>query len=262
MNPPAPQLAGDWQARWRELVQCMVRVRTGRGEQQLLESLAHPAEPTVVAFVNAHAMNSAAASRSFFEALASADILLRDGIGMAILLRLLNQVPGRNLNGTDLIPKLLKLYAGRSIALFGTQEPYLRAARQRVMYKLAPGSRCLTTHGFSKIEDYIQLAATHKPSVIVLGMGMPRQEEIARVLRAAVGYPCLIVCGGAIIDFIGGRTSRAPGWMRRARLGWLYRLAREPKRLFRRYVIGNPLFLARAMSFAAAAARQGQDAAT
>jgi N-acetylglucosaminyldiphosphoundecaprenol N-acetyl-beta-D-mannosaminyltransferase len=147
MNPH-PHAAGHWQSRWRELVQSVVRVRTGRGEQQLLESLANPAEPTVVAFVNAHAMNSAAVSREFFEALLSADILLRDGIGMAILLRLLQQVPGRNLNGTDLIPKILKLYAGRSIALFGTQEPYLRRARQRVMNQLAPGSGCMTTHGF------------------------------------------------------------------------------------------------------------------
>jgi exopolysaccharide biosynthesis WecB/TagA/CpsF family protein len=259
---PHPHTAGDWQSRWRELVQSVVRVRTGRGEQQLLESLAHPAEPTVVAFVNAHAMNSAAVSRNFFEALLSADILLRDGIGMAILLRLLHQVPGRNLNGTDLIPQILKLYAGRPIALFGTQEPYLRRARHRVMNKLAPGSCCMTTHGFCEVEDYIRLAATHKPSLIVLGMGMPRQEEVARVLRAAVGYPCLIVCGGAIIDFIGGRTSRAPAWIRTARLEWLYRLALEPKRLFRRYVIGNPLFLVRAVSFAATSIRQGEGAAT
>ncbi|HUR90135.1 MAG TPA: glycosyltransferase, partial [Ramlibacter sp.] len=108
----------EWQPRWRELVQGVVRVHTERGEQQLLESIANPAEPTVLAFVNAHAMNSAASSKKFFDALMSADIVLRDGAGMAILLRLLNQSPGLNLNGTDPIPKILKLYAGRSIALF------------------------------------------------------------------------------------------------------------------------------------------------
>jgi N-acetylglucosaminyldiphosphoundecaprenol N-acetyl-beta-D-mannosaminyltransferase len=253
-----PLRAGsEWQARWRELVQSVVRVRTDRGEQQLLDLLAQPAEPTVVAFVNAHAMNSAAASQKFFEALVSADILLRDGTGMALLLRLLNQQPGLNLNGTDLIPKIMGLYAGRSIALFGTEEPYLRRARQRVMTRLSPGARCITTHGFREIEDYILLAAAHKPSLIVLGMGMPRQEEVASVLRAAVGYPCLIVCGGAIIDFMGGKTARAPSWMRVAGLEWLYRLTQEPRRLFQRYVIGNPLFIARAFSLAATSMRQG-----
>ncbi|AMO24141.1 WecB/TagA/CpsF family glycosyltransferase [Ramlibacter solisilvae] len=255
MNPPLR--ANEWQARWRELVQSVVRVRTGRGEQQLLESLAYPADPMVVAFVNAHAMNSAAVGRKFFEALVSADILLRDGVGMAVLLRLLNQSPGLNLNGTDLIPKILRFYAGRSIALFGTQEPYLRSARQRVMQELAPGSVCITTHGFRDTGDYIHLAASHRPSLIVLGMGMPRQEEVAHMLRAALGYPCLIVCGGAIIDFIGGKTSRAPAWMRGAGLEWLYRLALEPRRLFQRYVVGNPLFLLRAVSLAAASLRQG-----
>jgi N-acetylglucosaminyldiphosphoundecaprenol N-acetyl-beta-D-mannosaminyltransferase len=255
VNPPRAE--GEWQARWRELVQGVVRVRTDRGEQQLLDQLAHPTEATVVAFVNAHAMNSAAVSKKFFDALLSADLLLRDGIGMAILLRLLNQTPGLNLNGTDLIPRLMGLYAGRSVALFGTQEPYLRRARQRVM-TLSPGATCITTHGFRETEDYIHLAATHKPELIVLGMGMPRQEEVASMLRAAVGYPCLIVCGGAIIDFMGGRTSRAPSWMRTAGLEWLYRLTLEPRRLFQRYVIGNPLFIARALSLVVASMRQGQ----
>lgn len=252
MMATALPAADDWRPRWHQLVQGIVRVHTERGEQQLLQSLAHPKEPTVVAFVNAHAMNSAAVSRKFFEAIMSADIVLRDGIGMAILLRLLNQPPGLNLNGTDLIPKILRLYAGRSIALFGTEEPYLRRARERVANQLAPGSMVLTTHGFGETVDYVHLAAKHKPELIVLGMGMPRQEEVACVLRHAVGYPCLIVCGGAIIDFMGGKISRAPLWMRRTGLEWVYRLALEPQRLFRRYVVGNPLFLARALSLARA----------
>jgi N-acetylglucosaminyldiphosphoundecaprenol N-acetyl-beta-D-mannosaminyltransferase len=240
----------DWQPRWRQLVQGVVRVHTEGGERQLLESLAHPAEPMVVAFVNAHAMNSVAMSKQFFDALMAADIVLRDGIGMAILLRLLNQAPGLNLNGTDLIPKILRLYAGRSIALLGTQDPYLRQARDKVMNQLAPGSRVVTTHGFLETADYLRLAATHRPELIVLGMGMPKQEEVACTLRAAVGYPCLIVCGGAIIDFMGGKTSRAPGWVRSTGLEWAWRLALEPKRLFHRYVIGNPVFLARAVTLA------------
>lgn len=252
----------EWQPRWRELVQGVVRVHTERGEQQLLDSLAEPKEPTVVAFVNAHAMNSAAVSKRFFESLLAADIVLRDGIGMAILLRLLNQPPGLNLNGTDLIPKILRRYAGRSIALFGTQDPYLRSAREKVTSQLAPGSRCLTTHGFLDTADYVRLAATHRPELIVLGMGMPKQEEVACTLRAAVGYPCLIVCGGAIIDFMGGKTSRAPAWMRRTGMEWVYRLALEPRRLFERYVMGNPIFLARAFSLARATMRQGQGATT
>src|SRR5437868_9755856 len=93
--------AAVWQPRWQELVRTVVRVHSENGEQQLLESLDRLERPLEVAFVNAHAMNAAAASEEFFKAVMAADLVLRDGIGMAILLRLLNQTPGLNLNGTD-----------------------------------------------------------------------------------------------------------------------------------------------------------------
>jgi exopolysaccharide biosynthesis WecB/TagA/CpsF family protein len=260
MTPPErPPL--EWTARWQQLIRGITRVQCDAGEGQLLDSLEKPTEPLVLAFVNAHAMNSAAVEREFFEALMGADLVLRDGIGMAILMRMLNQAPGLNLNGTDLIPKILARYAGRSIALFGTQEPYLARAREAVQARLAPSSDCITAHGFLDDEAYLHLAALHRPSLIVLGMGMPRQEEVAVLLRAALGYPCLIVCGGAIIDFLGNKTSRAPAWMRRAGLEWAYRLAMEPKRLFKRYVLGNPMFIARSLWLAAQSLRQEPGAA-
>lgn len=245
----------DWQPRWRQMVKGIVRVNSTEGEQELLESLSSTSQPLVLAFVNAHAMNCAAASREFFDAVTSADIILRDGIGMAILLRLLGQTPGLNLNGTDLIPKIMRQFAGRPVALFGTEEPYLARARETVNSRLAPGSLCITAHGFLDTASYLRLAAEYRPSLIVLGMGMPRQEEVARALRAALTFPCLVVCGGAIIDFLGGKTSRAPGWMRGMGMEWVFRLALEPRRLFMRYVIGNPLFIARALSLAAATSR-------
>lgn len=241
---------GDWQRRWRQLVKAIVRVNSAQGEHQLLDWLMRPGEPLVLGFINAHAMNSAAVSQKFFDAVGSADVLVRDGVGMAILLRLLNQSPGRNLNGTDLIPKILARCAGGSIAFFGTRDPYLSKAQHVVTKQIAPGSSCVTAHGFLETAAYVRIAAMHRPGVIVLGMGMPRQEEVAMTLRAALGYPCLIVCGGAIIDFLGKKKPRAPSFLRRAGLEWAVRLALEPRRLFMRYVIGNPVFLLRALDFA------------
>src|SRR5688572_18949589 len=91
---------GKWKPRWQQLARGVVRVHTPQDEQQLIASLSRPAQPQVLAFVNAHAMNCAAESPGFFDAVASADVVLRDGIGMAILLRMLHQAPGMNLNGT------------------------------------------------------------------------------------------------------------------------------------------------------------------
>lgn len=94
---------------------------------------------------------------------------------------------------------------------------------------------------------YVTLAEAQQSALIVLGMGMPRQEEVALALREELTHPCLIVCGGAIIDFLGGETPRAPSWMQRSGTEWVYRLACEPRRLFCRYVLGNPLFVWRAL---------------
>ena len=244
------ETGSGWRQRWTRLVAKVEVVQTAQAEEKLLAHLSQPNKPFVLAFVNAHAMNSVAVSEKFFNAVMSADVLLRDGIGMSILLRLLKLPPGRNLNGTDLIPKILGKFAGRPLALFGTRDPYLMQAQEAVVADIAPTSPCLTADGFLDTPTYIHLAAANRPCVIVLGMGMPRQEDVAVGLRVALGYPCLIICGGAIIDFLGKKTPRAPLWMRSTGLEWLFRLALEPKRMFIRYVIGNPLFMARALILA------------
>jgi N-acetylglucosaminyldiphosphoundecaprenol N-acetyl-beta-D-mannosaminyltransferase len=235
-----------WQQRWRLLVSKMHLVQTRAAEQELLQLICSPIQPVVVAFANAHALNSVASSGLFFQALQSADWVLRDGSGVATLLKLLGKDPGINLNGTDLIPKIIRLFNGRRIAFFGTQEPYLEQGLMAAS-QFAPQSKLFGAHGFLEMETYLSLAASERSELIVLGMGMPKQETVAAALRSKLDFPCTIVCGGAIIDFLAGRTARAPHWMRRAGVEWVYRLLMEPKRLFNRYVIGNPVFLARAV---------------
>jgi N-acetylglucosaminyldiphosphoundecaprenol N-acetyl-beta-D-mannosaminyltransferase len=247
VNPPLPPLGELWPRRWQQLLARIERVPDAAAERALIERLSQPTQPTMLAFVNAHAMNSVASSPVFFESLMAADCVLRDGSGMAALYQLLGMAPGLNLNGTDLIPRLIPRFNGRPVALLGTQAPYLARAAAVLGEQLAPASQSVTAHGFLPTADYVALAQASHSALIVLGMGMPRQEEVALALRAALTQPCLIVCGGAIIDFLGGKTPRAPRWMRRVGIEWLYRLAQEPRRLFQRYVVGNPVFLARAL---------------
>ena len=77
-------------------------------------------------------------------------------------------------------------------------------------------------------------------------MGMPRQELIADAMVTEASYPILIINGGAILDFMAGRVKRAPLRLRQVGLEWLFRLYIEPRRLWRRYLVGNALFLTRA----------------
>jgi N-acetylglucosaminyldiphosphoundecaprenol N-acetyl-beta-D-mannosaminyltransferase len=242
--------ATPWTARWQALVRTTVRVQALRGQAQLLDWLAHPDRPRVLAFINAHAMNAVVEDARFYEALMAADLVLRDGIGMSLLMSLLNQRPGLNLNGTDLIPRILSRFAGAPIALFGTREPWLTHAAQAVVRDFAPEAACVMADGFRATDEYLRLAQAHAPALIILGMGMPRQEIVALALREALHQPCLIVCGGAILDFLGGRMPRAPKVLRSLGLEWAWRLAREPRRLFQRYVVGNPMFIGRALRLA------------
>lgn len=195
--------------------------------------------PFVISFVNAHAVNLACEDNAFFESLVASDLLLRDGQGMKILCQALAIDPGANMNGTDLIPRLLAHYRRRRVALCGTREPFLGRAAERI------DRAVLVLDGFLPISDYAPAVNEARPDLVVLGMGMPKQEKVASELKQLLSHDVVIINGGAILDFMAGRFSRAPQWMRGLGLEWAYRLVKEPKRLFTRYVIGNAVFLRR-----------------
>ncbi|HEU4839572.1 MAG TPA: WecB/TagA/CpsF family glycosyltransferase [Micavibrio sp.] len=225
------------------------KIRIVRDEEDLQNILAalfpeRLTRPVRVAFVNAHAFNLCWKDPSFLQNSLACDYIFRDGAGMKILFRLLGRDEGLNMNGTDFIPRLLERYKHTDIALMGTASPHL----ERAADKIAAGGAnpILLIDGFQDDQKYTQALAGSSIRLALLAMGMPKQERIAAMLAASPS-PRLIVCGGAILDFIAGKVTRAPAVFRRFGLEWLYRLAQEPKRLFGRYVIGNAVFLWRAV---------------
>ena len=218
-------------------------VNDGAAEDALVSKMKSATAPTVLSFVNAHAINLAWSNSNLQNAFLKSDFILRDGIGVEIVMPWFQMEPGRNMCGTDFIPKLINEFRGRTVAIFGTQEPWLSNAVRIITED--GGNIVCTSDGFQETDHYLALAADHKPELIVLAMGMPKQELLSAQLKETLTTPTLIVNGGAVIDFIGGKVSRAPEIVRRAKLEWAYRLVLEPKRLFERYVIGNPLFLSR-----------------
>jgi N-acetylglucosaminyldiphosphoundecaprenol N-acetyl-beta-D-mannosaminyltransferase len=98
-----------------------------------------------------------------------------------------------------------------------------------------------------------------RPDLVVVGLGAPKQELFIHESREAL-RPAVLLGLGASIDFVAGTVARAPAWMSRSGLEWLYRLAREPRRLWRRYVLKDPKFaliLLRTMVAQRAARREG-----
>ena len=220
-------------------------VRDANAETALLRRLTAPQRPTVVAFVNQHALNLAWSKPEFASALRQSNVLLRDGVGIECFLRANGCPTGRNMNGTDFIPKLAAGYAGRRVALFGTAEPW--TAKAAAVLERLGCTVVATLHGFHPAAVYVEAVASVKPELVLLAMSMPKQEQVAANLAGCSREPILIVSGGAIADFLAGRFERAPKLMRQIRMEWLYRLALEPKRLASRYITGGAAFVWRGM---------------
>lgn len=244
--PYAPQ-----EAVWR-LISRMRIVQSETDEADLLDQLTQPSRATVVSFLNQHALNLAWRRHDFAAALDESGLLLRDGVGLELGLRLNGVSTGLNMNGTDFIPKLLRRYAGRRVALFGTIEPWTSKAAD--VLKSFGCDVVSYMDGFREHQDYADEVVRVQPELVVLAMGMPEQELVARLIRDVAATPMVIVNGGAIADFIAERFSRAPATVRRLRLEWAFRLVCEPRRLAGRYIMGAPVFALHLLSLRFASA--------
>lgn len=202
-------------------------------------------EPLMVAFCNAHTVNTARSDPAFAEAMESA-LVLNDGIGVDLASRLLFGEPfPENLNGTDLTPALLA-DVRRPLRIFlvggapGVAEQAARALRLRFPRHAIVG----TMHGYFPPHErsrVIDMIAEARPDLVLVGMGHPIQE-----LWAAENFrrlSAVVMCIGAFLDYAAGVVQRAPEWVRRVRMEWAYRLVNNPRRFAGRYLVGNVSFL-------------------
>jgi exopolysaccharide biosynthesis WecB/TagA/CpsF family protein len=138
---------------------------------------------------------------------------------------------------------------GARVAVIGTEEPWLSRAFARIEELGARVVVCID--GFQQLKSYVDEIQKSTPDLVVLGMGMPKQEFVAaELVKHLDRHPCLILNGGAILDFLADRFPRAPHFLRRLRMEWLFRLLLEPRRLWRRYILGGLIFSARIVKVA------------
>jgi len=208
-------------------------------------------KPISIGFINQHGCNLVVSEQRIYRSFMGLTFLLRDGIGVKMACLKYGIQPGENLNGTDLIPrildKVLKYEHNKSI-VFGTKEPWLSKGVNR----LFDNNNIYYFDGFKKNEEYLTFLCDYfkkveyeekKTTIILLAMGMPKQEELShKILELCAGKRVIVICGGAIVDFTAERFKRAPKFMQKIGLEWCYRFICEPSRLFKRYVIGIPVF--------------------
>ncbi|SIN77351.1 WecB/TagA/CpsF family glycosyltransferase [Vannielia litorea] len=201
-------------------------------------------------FMNAHCCNVHRRNRAYREAVAGADALLPDGIGVELAGRMTGQRLTANLNGTDLVPALLEQAAaqGKSVYLFGGKPGTARAAAAALQARIPALTIAGTRDGYDGAADADAVVDDINESgadIVLVALGVPMQELWLHRHAGQLNAP-LTLGVGALFDFLAGNVSRAPAWLRKARAEWVWRLAQEPRRMARRYLAGNPGFLARA----------------
>jgi exopolysaccharide biosynthesis WecB/TagA/CpsF family protein len=224
-----------------DLIRRLTLVPSAHEKQKWLDGIIAVGKPVVVSFLNQHGFVLAMKDPAFAGYLMASRYLFRDGVGISVLLRLLGIDPGINMNGTDLTPEIIRSFAGKGIALCGTQEPWLTKAAEAV--EGMGGKVVLKMDGFQPVLSYAEALTQSGAALIILGMGMPKQEAVSASLARKLDRSAVIVNGGAIFDFMAGRFPRAPLLWRRLRLEWLFRLIQEPRRMARRYILGGAEFL-------------------
>lgn len=179
-------------------------------------------------------------------------LLLADGMPIAWRGQLLTAKPWPRVTGADLLPAVLAMAEreGRRVGFFGgsSQTHHLLAEHLRERYPAltvsgmwAPDPGDIESCSDTLVAD-INATAT---DILVVSLGKPRQEQWVDRHGHATGARIFLPSGGAI-DFLAGKTRRAPAWMQRAGLEWFYRLTHEPRRLARRYLLQGPRALLRA----------------
>ncbi len=200
---------------------------------------------------NVHMIMEAVDDPELARVLEDADMVTADGVPVAWSLRLLGERGGERVHGPWLLPRLCREAAAASIPVgfFGGEESVVRdlvavlrrqAPGLEVVYSHCPPYRELTTQETDAILGDIGASGAR---IVFVGLGCPRQE----LWIGANGHrtPALMVGVGAAFDFVSGHKREPPRWMQSLGLGWLFRLACEPRRLWRRYLYHNPRFVLR-----------------
>lgn len=224
-----------------KLTKLLNKINTYNNYESFLFDLQIMKKTTIISFLNAHAVNLSFSNKFFFHTLLKSDFLLRDGVGIKFAFWLFGMDPKYNLNGTDLIPYILSKFPKKRLSVYGSRQKVLKKFYKKYKKQLNIVS---FVDGFCEKDIYFKDIEENKPEIILLAMGMPKQEFLSSTIKESFPkHKFLVINGGAIIDFMSNSITRAPVIYRKTGLEWLFRLIKEPRRLFKRYVIGNILFL-------------------
>lgn len=204
-----------------------------------------PVGHTAISFVNAHNMLVMLRDESYREVL-ERTLVLPDGVGLDIASRVAHGEPfPANLNGTDFVPALLTfMERPKRIGLVGGRRAIVEKAAEKMRQHAPWHEFIVISDGFfdaARSDAVTREISRQKIDVLIVGMGTPLQEKWVAE-NVGPQHARLVLTVGALFDFFSGSVPRAPALVRALRTEWMFRLVLEPSRLWRRYVLGVPLF--------------------
>ncbi len=198
-----------------------------------------------ICYANTNTLNFCYKNPQFKEILAGFNLVHPDGRGIYLASRFLHNEKSRDeiITGSDFYPILWNEIANKSLSvfLFGDSEITLKLISQKHKNIKISGS----VSGFNYSSEYVvdKINKT-KPDILLVGLGTPRQEEWIYHNLRLINCKIILAVGDGL-KVLSGTKIRGPYVMRKLGFEWFFRLINEPKRLWRRYILGNPLFLFR-----------------
>jgi N-acetylglucosaminyldiphosphoundecaprenol N-acetyl-beta-D-mannosaminyltransferase len=196
-------------------------------------------------FLNFDSLRIALNDAQYSECLTKADLVLSDGIGLKLVTKLFGEEMLANCNGTDFSPRFLERVAekGNTIFFLGGAEGVAEKAAANTK-KQIPGIKIVGVHHgfFDNDDEMIERINKSGADILFVAMGVPKQEKWIAKNRDKLNS-CLCLGVGALFDFLSMTIPRAPLFMRKLHLEWLWRIFTDPKRLFKRYIIDDIPFL-------------------
>lgn len=204
-------------------------------------------KPRHVVTANAEIIYRAYIDKEFFHLLGNADLVTADGAGVLLASRLLGCPVPERVAGIDLVEKMLALAEEKGWGLYflGASQEVLEKAVLNVLGKHQKLRIVGYHHGYFSQEETGQVVSNIqevKPDILLVALGAPKQETFIQENLKSLQVPLAIGVGGAF-EILAGTAKRAPGWMQRHGLEWLYRLYKEPRRYKRMLVLPKFIIL-------------------
>lgn len=203
-----------------------------------------------VSYLNADCLNIAFTNRAYRAIIRTSHRVFPDGSGVKMASRLTGQVMTDNLNGTDMFAPICEMAQDNGYRIFflGAKPGVAEDMKEKLLIRYPQLQIAGTQHGYYDEDEavIVERINASKPHILFVAMGVPQQE--GWISRNFDRLDCALMMGvGGLFDYNADRIPRAPKFIRQLGIEWAWRLLQEPQRMWKRYILGNPLFLYRVL---------------